>query len=80
MTCWRSSSSIAAINGNAVGQGKCGPLDRDLQGGDFEQIAGSVLEYAAQYSDELKQALTVGTPRITWLNYDWALNDKSNAK
>ncbi len=53
----------------------------DWYGGDFEQVAGSVLEYAAQYSDELKQALAVGnTPRINWLNYDWTLNDKSNAK
>ncbi len=53
----------------------------DWYGGDFEQVAGSVLEYAAQYSDKLKQALAVGnTPRINWLNYDWTLNDKSNAK
>ena len=53
----------------------------DWYGGDFEQVAGSVLEYAAQYSDELKQALAVGnTPSINWLNYDWTLNDKSNTK
>ncbi len=50
-------------------------------GGDFEQVAGSVLEYAAQYSDELKRVLAAGgRPRVRWLPYDWSLNDRSNAK
>ena len=49
-------------------------------GGDFEQVAGSVLEYAAQYSDGLKRALAAGgRPRVRWLPYDWSLNDRSNA-
>ena len=50
-------------------------------GGDFEQVAGSVLEYAAQYSDELKRALAEGgRPRVRWLPYDWSLNDRANAE
>ena len=50
-------------------------------GGDFEQVAGSVLEYAAQYSDELKRALAAGgRPRVRWLPYDWSLNDRANAE
>ena len=48
-------------------------------GGDFEQVAGSVLNYAARYSDALKRALKSGERlRIEWIDYDWSLNSKSN--
>jgi len=48
-------------------------------GGDFEQVAESVLHYAAMYAENLAQALEAGDePRITWLNYDWALNNQEN--
>lgn len=44
-------------------------------GGDFEQQTGSVLEYAAQYSDNLADAMESGDDvRIEWLDYDWSLN------
>ena len=50
-------------------------------GGDFEQVAGAVLDYAARYSPQLKQALDAERkPNIRWLNYDWSLNSKENAK
>ena len=49
-------------------------------GGDFKQIAGSVLDFAARSSHTLKQALASGKkPKIKWLAYDWALNDKRNS-
>ncbi len=48
-------------------------------GNDFEQVAGSVLEYAARYSEPLNQTLGAGaTPQIEWLSYDWALNSQEN--
>jgi len=44
--------------------------------GDFEQIAGSSLEFAARYSTELRERLAAnGAPDIGWIEYDWALND-----
>lgn len=44
-------------------------------GGDFEAVAGSPLNFVAQYSPELKQALDAGQePKITWLDYDWSIN------
>jgi len=44
-------------------------------GGDFEQQAGTVLEFAARYSDDLRTALEGGvTPQIEWLDYDWSIN------
>ncbi|MBD3345149.1 MAG: DUF547 domain-containing protein [Chitinivibrionales bacterium] len=47
--------------------------------GDFEQIAGSALQYAARYSRKLKQSLKKGkTPDIQWLEYDWRLNSRQN--
>ncbi len=53
----------------------------DWYGGDFEQVAGSVLDYAARYSPSLKRRLGAGgRPRITWLPYDWKLNTKKNVK
>jgi uncharacterized membrane protein YdjX (TVP38/TMEM64 family) len=51
----------------------------DWYGGDFEQTAGSVLQYVAQYSPKVKQALADGKkPDIEWINYSWKLNDKVN--
>ncbi|WP_404309481.1 DUF547 domain-containing protein [Neorhodopirellula lusitana] len=48
-------------------------------GGDFEQVAGSVTQFAARYSAELKQALENGTtPQPNWLPYDWKLNSVEN--
>jgi hypothetical protein len=45
--------------------------------GDFEQVAGSVLEYAARYDDDLATDLAAGhSPAIRYLNYDWSLNAK----
>ncbi len=50
-------------------------------GSDFEQVAGSVLKFAARYSLELKQALDAGKePKIEWLDYDWTLNSKENQR
>jgi len=48
-------------------------------GGDFEQTAGSVLEYAASYSPKLDAVLNErDSPRIEWLPYDWKLNSTRN--
>ena len=48
-------------------------------GGDFEQVAGSVLEYAAGYLPDVRQALDSDTKlKIRWLNYDWSLNSVEN--
>jgi len=48
-------------------------------GGDFEQSAGSMLTFVSQQVPELKQAIASnGKPSITWLTYDWKLNDVAN--
>jgi len=48
-------------------------------GGDFKQVAGSVLEFAARYAPDLRRALDAGRkPTIRWLEYDWKLNDVRN--
>ena len=53
----------------------------DWYGGDFEQVAGSVLDFAARYSSELKAVMAAGKkPRTKWLDYDWKLNDQSNRR
>jgi uncharacterized membrane protein YdjX (TVP38/TMEM64 family) len=45
--------------------------------GDFDQVAGSVMNYAAGYSPQLKQSLDSGNkPKVEFLNYDWSLNAK----
>ncbi|MHC4949246.1 MAG: VTT domain-containing protein [Planctomycetota bacterium] len=47
----------------------------DWYGGDFEQVAGSVLAAAAGESAALRAALEAGPPpTIEWLDYDWSLN------
>ncbi|MHB1557000.1 MAG: VTT domain-containing protein [Isosphaeraceae bacterium] len=44
-------------------------------GGDFEQVVGSVLAFAAGYVPALQEALEAGQrPEIRWLDYDWSLN------
>ncbi len=51
----------------------------DWYGADFEQIAGSMLDFAARYSSPLKAALGKDMKlRIKWLDYNWTLNDKKN--
>ncbi len=46
-------------------------------GDDFEQVAGSILQFAARYSPGLKTMLDGGeTPGIVWLDYDWSLNER----
>ncbi|MEX2673079.1 MAG: VTT domain-containing protein [Phycisphaeraceae bacterium] len=48
-------------------------------GSDFEQVAGSVLDYAAKYHAPLKADLEADRrPRVQWLDYDWALNNQEN--
>ena len=43
--------------------------------GDFEQVAGSVLEYVARYDDNLAADLAAGhRPTIRHLDYNWSLN------
>lgn len=50
-------------------------------GGDFEQVAGSVTKYAARYSPVLQAALNAGeSPKVEYLDYDWSLNSKENAR
>jgi hypothetical protein len=43
-------------------------------GGDFEQVAPSVQEYAARYNAKLKSLANVN---VKWLDYDWSLNVQS---
>lgn len=44
--------------------------------GDFAQVAGSALDFAARYSPTLQRDLDRGRrPRIRWLEYDWGLNE-----
>jgi hypothetical protein len=46
-------------------------------GGDFEQVGGSILDFAARYSPELKEGLERGErPEVRWLEYDWSLNEQ----
>ena len=50
----------------------------DWYGGDFEQIAGSVLDYVGRYVPEVAEALASGSdPKIRWIDYDWSLNEAS---
>lgn len=47
--------------------------------GDFEQMAGSVVDFAARYSPELAALVSDGKqPRVTYLDYDWSLNELRN--
>ena len=50
-------------------------------GGDFEQTAGSVLNFAARYAPALNHVLdNGGQPQVRWLDYDWSLNSRENAR
>lgn len=43
--------------------------------GDFEQVGGSVLEYAARHNQDLAADVAAGhTPAVRYLEYDWSLN------
>ena len=42
--------------------------------GDFEQVAGSVLDYVARYREDLAEDLRGEAPRVSYLSYDWSLN------
>lgn len=44
-------------------------------GGDFEQVAGSVLAFAGRFNARLAKLLDAGdAPAIRWLDYDWGIN------
>jgi len=44
-------------------------------GDDFRQTGRSVLEFAAQFSKPLREAMDRGAPlKVKWLDYDWSLN------
>ncbi len=46
---------------------------------DFEQAAGTILKYAAQYFKPLGEDLKAGKrPAVRWLDYDWSLNSQKN--
>ncbi|QDT05517.1 TVP38/TMEM64 family inner membrane protein YdjZ [Rubripirellula lacrimiformis] len=48
-------------------------------GNDFEQAAGSVVQFAARYSPDLAATIDDGaTPQPSWLTYDWRLNSVGN--
>lgn len=49
----------------------------DWYANDFEQDAGSVLDYAARYSEQLRAALEGNTPPdVRFIEYDWSLNSQ----
>jgi hypothetical protein len=53
----------------------------DWYGGDFEQVAGSVLAFAARYRPDLESMLDSGRePNVRWLDYDWSLNSQENSR
>ncbi|MBA3271509.1 MAG: DUF547 domain-containing protein [Acidobacteria bacterium] len=53
----------------------------DWYGGDFNQHAPTILEYASRSAPALRQALGEGhVPRVRWLDYDWRLNSSANRK
>jgi hypothetical protein len=48
-------------------------------GGDFEQVDGGVLEYAARFSPKLQHEISSGDDlRLRWLDYDWRHNGTQN--
>ncbi len=63
-----------------VGSGSVGLTQLyDWYGSDFDQVAGSAVNFAAGYSDTLKNALTSNpAPSVEWLDYNWTLNDVKN--
>lgn len=50
----------------------------DWYRGDFEQVAGSALDFAARYSAPLRKDIEAGRrPEVRWLEYDWSLNARA---
>ena len=48
-------------------------------GGDFEQLAGSVMGFVARYSPPVRSSLEAGRrPQTRWIRYDWSLNGKAS--
>jgi len=48
-------------------------------GGDFEQVADSVLHYVARYVPAVERQLQTGRDvSIEWISYDWSLNSREN--
>ena len=46
---------------------------------DFEQVAGSALNFAARYVPALRARLDSGEPLLVkWIDYDWRLNSQNN--
>ena len=51
----------------------------DWYGGDFDQINGSPLAFAAEHNETVKQRVESGDePSVGFLDYDWSLNSKAN--
>jgi hypothetical protein len=49
----------------------------DWYRGDFEQVGGSILDYAARYREDLRLGLQAGLDiKVRFLDYDWALNER----
>ena len=47
----------------------------DWFAGDFEQVAGTTLEFAARFNDDLAAMLKAGKkPTVEYIEYDWGLN------
>ena len=50
----------------------------DWYRGDFEQVAGSILDYAAIYREDLRLGLQAGLDiKVRFLDYDWSLNERT---
>lgn len=46
-------------------------------GGDFEQVADSIVDFAARYNEDLRRDLAAGhEPSVQFLDYDWSLNEQ----
>ena len=52
----------------------------DWFAGDFEYASGTVLDFIKKYIDESKLAFLEQSPKIKWLEYDWALNAQDPLK
>jgi len=47
-------------------------------GDDFKQTSGSVVGFIRENTKRLNQAAAGSSPRISWLDYDWSLNEVAN--
>lgn len=51
----------------------------DWYRGDFEQVAGSILDYVAIYREDLRLGLQAGLDiKVRFLDYDWSLNERGS--